>query len=159
MSAGSVNQPLNSLKGGNTASPASGPGSPLADSFRGDHEDVIRAGWRGDHRPAEPLGADAESGGLRGHCLRSSRQLVIEGQIGPFQARLGYVLEPVGDATRLTNVAELEPSSTISRLLAPLAASRVKAAVASNLETLKVILETDRQPTHPQTADRGNPTV
>jgi hypothetical protein len=84
-----------------------------------------------------------------------SRRLVIEGQIGPFQARLGYVLEPVGDATRLTNAAELEPSSTISRLLAPLAASRVKAAVASNLETLKVILETDRRPSHPTQPMRG----
>jgi hypothetical protein len=54
------------------------------------------------------------------------------------------LLEPIGDATRLTNAAELEPSSTVSRFLAPLAASRVKAAVASNLETLKVILEAIR---------------
>jgi len=70
-----------------------------------------------------------------------TRRLVIEGRIGPFQARLGYVLEPMGDGTRLTNVMELEPSSGISRLFLPLAASRVKTAVASNLDKLKLILE------------------
>ena len=69
------------------------------------------------------------------------RRLAIEGRIGPFQARLGYVLEPIGDVTRLTNAVELEPLSTTSRLLAPLAASRVKAAVASNLDELKLRLE------------------
>jgi carbon monoxide dehydrogenase subunit G len=70
-----------------------------------------------------------------------TRRLEIEGEIGPFQARIGYVLEPLGDATRLTNDMELEPSSTVSRLTAPLAASRVKAAVASNLNELKLILD------------------
>lgn len=31
------------------------------------------------------------------------RRLVIEGDIGPFQARIGYALETVPEATRLTN--------------------------------------------------------
>lgn len=69
------------------------------------------------------------------------RRVAIEGEIGPFRARLGYLLEPVGEETRLTNTAELEPSSVPSRLLAPLAASRIKAAVATNLNQLKLVLE------------------
>jgi hypothetical protein len=46
----------------------------------------------------------------------------------------------VGDATRLTNAVDLEPSGLL-RLVAPLAASRVRAAVAGNLDTLRQILE------------------
>jgi len=45
-------------------------------------------------------------------------------------------------ATRLINVVDLEPSSGVLRLLAPLAASRVKESVAANLDTLKQVLET-----------------
>jgi hypothetical protein len=37
---------------------------------------------------------------------------------------------------------DLKPSSGVLRLLAPLAASRVKASVAANLDTLKQVLET-----------------
>jgi hypothetical protein len=69
------------------------------------------------------------------------RRLAIEGRIGRFQARIGYELEPMGDATRLTSAVELRPSSGIVKLVAPMAASRVKAAVASNLDKLKLILE------------------
>jgi hypothetical protein len=43
--------------------------------------------------------------------------------------------------TKLTNWVELEPSSILSRVLVPLAASQIEAAVASNLERLKQILE------------------
>jgi hypothetical protein len=70
-----------------------------------------------------------------------TRRLAIEGEIGPFQARINYLLEPMGDATKVTNAVELEPSSVMSRLLAPLAVSKVKAAVASNLDKLKLTLE------------------
>jgi hypothetical protein len=45
------------------------------------------------------------------------------------------------EATRLTNWVELDPPSIISALVVPLAASQIKAAVASNLESLKRILE------------------
>jgi uncharacterized protein YndB with AHSA1/START domain len=68
-------------------------------------------------------------------------RLAIDGDIWPFRARIGYLLEAIGDGTRLTNTAELEPSSVVSKLLAPVAASRVKSAVGSNLDRLKLILE------------------
>jgi len=74
------------------------------------------------------------------------RQLEVQGDFGPFSARLRYVLEPVGDATRLTNVVELAPSRGVLRPVAALAASRVKAAVAANLDTLKQLLETGSPP-------------
>ena len=73
------------------------------------------------------------------------RRLIIEGAIGPFRARIGYALVVAAEATRLTNWVELEPPSIISRVVVPLAASQIKAAVASNLERLKRILEDTRQ--------------
>jgi uncharacterized protein YndB with AHSA1/START domain len=75
------------------------------------------------------------------------RRLMVEGRIGPFQAQVGYMLEVVaeagaeGEATRLTNWVELEPPSIISALVVPLAASQIRASAATNLETLKRILE------------------
>ena len=75
-----------------------------------------------------------------------TRRLAIDGEIGPFHARVDYRLEPIEGATRLINGVELEPSSAVSKLLAPFARSRVKAGVAENLDTLKQILETDPRP-------------
>lgn len=75
------------------------------------------------------------------------RRFMIEGEIGSFRARIGYALEVVPEATRLTNWVELEPSSIISRVMVPLAASQIRAAVASNLERLKQLLEDARQTT------------
>ena len=72
-------------------------------------------------------------------------RLIVEGEIGPFRARIGYVLEAAAEGTRLTNWVELEPPSIISRVVVPLAASQIKAAAASNLERLKRILEDTRQ--------------
>ena len=46
----------------------------------------------------------------------------------------------MGSGTRLTNAVELGSSGLLT-LVAPLAASRVKHAVAANLDTLKQILE------------------
>jgi len=43
-------------------------------------------------------------------------------------------------------VMNLQPSGPL-RFVAPLAVSRVKSAVAANLDTLKQILETGRRPT------------
>jgi hypothetical protein len=57
-----------------------------------------------------------------------------------FHARIGYLLEPTGGGTRLTSAVELG-SSGLLMLVAPLAASRVKRAVAANLGTLKQVLE------------------
>jgi Polyketide cyclase / dehydrase and lipid transport len=70
------------------------------------------------------------------------RRLIIEGPIGPLRARIGYTLEEAAEATRLTNWVELEPPSIISLAMVPLAVSKIKTGVASNLELLKRILET-----------------
>jgi uncharacterized protein YndB with AHSA1/START domain len=67
------------------------------------------------------------------------RRLEIQGQIGPFRARIDYVLEPTGAGTTVRNSVDLR-SSGLSAIVAPLAASRVKQAVAANLDTLKQLL-------------------
>jgi hypothetical protein len=68
-------------------------------------------------------------------------RIAIQGQIGPFRTQATYVLQPLGNATRLTNEVDLEPSSVALKLVGPLAAPRVKAAVATNLGKLKQLLE------------------
>jgi uncharacterized protein YndB with AHSA1/START domain len=70
--------------------------------------------------------------------------LAIRGRIGPFRATVRYTLQPLDGGTRLTNQVELEPVSGPLRLVAPVAAPRVRTAVAANLETLKRILEGGR---------------
>jgi hypothetical protein len=70
-------------------------------------------------------------------------RLAIDGEIGPFHARLAYLMESVEGATRLINTVDLEPSSAASKLLAPFAGSKIKTAVAENLDALKRVLETD----------------
>jgi hypothetical protein len=70
-----------------------------------------------------------------------TRRLEIQGEIGPFTATISYLLAPKGDGTRLANTVDLQPPSGALRLLAPLAVSRVKTAVAANLDTLKQLLE------------------
>jgi hypothetical protein len=73
-----------------------------------------------------------------------TRRLKIHGDVGPFTATIGYLLAPMGGTTQLTNAVDLAPSSSVLRLLAPLAVSRVKAAIAANLDTLRQVLETGR---------------
>jgi uncharacterized membrane protein len=73
-----------------------------------------------------------------------ARRLAIHGQIGPFQARISYVLEAVPGATRLVNNVKLDTSPPALRLVAPLAAPKIKAAVAENLGKLKLVLESSR---------------
>jgi uncharacterized protein YndB with AHSA1/START domain len=72
------------------------------------------------------------------------RRLSIRGSLGPFHGDVTYQLAPAVSGTTLTNTMNLQPSGPL-RLLAPLAASRVKSAVATNLDTLKQILETGGQ--------------
>jgi carbon monoxide dehydrogenase subunit G len=67
-------------------------------------------------------------------------RLEVHGEIGPFRARVSYALEPTGSGSRLTNAVELR-SSGLLRLVAPLAASRVRSAVAANLDALRQVLE------------------
>lgn len=69
-----------------------------------------------------------------------SQRLAIRGTIGPFEGDITYLLEPDGSATTLANTMDLKASGPL-RLIAPLAGSRVKTAVAANLEVLKRILE------------------
>jgi uncharacterized protein YndB with AHSA1/START domain len=68
------------------------------------------------------------------------RALAIRGTFGPFLGNVAYLLEPAGGTTRLTNTMDLEPSGLVG-VVAPLATSRIKAAVVANLGTLKRLLE------------------
>jgi carbon monoxide dehydrogenase subunit G len=78
--------------------------------------------------------------GFQVTVFEPASQLEVQGEIGPFRARVNYLLEPIGSGTRLTNAVELGSSGLLT-LVAPLAASRVKHAVAVNLDTMKQILE------------------
>ena len=71
-------------------------------------------------------------------------RLQVQGGLGPFTARVSYLLEPTGSGTRLTNAVDLESSGLLT-LVAPLATSRIKHAVAANLDTLKQLLEAGDQ--------------
>ena len=71
-------------------------------------------------------------------------RLEVQGELGPFWARLSYALEPAAGGTKLTNAVELRASGLLS-IVAPLVTSRVKRAVAANLDTLRQILERDNQ--------------
>jgi uncharacterized protein YndB with AHSA1/START domain len=80
--------------------------------------------------------------GFQVTAFEPSSRLEVHGDIGPFTATISYLLAPTDHGTRLTNVVDLESASGVLRLVAPLAASRVKTAVAANLHTLKQLLET-----------------
>ena len=67
-------------------------------------------------------------------------RLAVEGEFGPFSGVLRYTLEPDGNATILTNEAELAGRGLAS-LLGPVAGGRVRDSVAANLAELKAILE------------------
>jgi uncharacterized protein YndB with AHSA1/START domain len=73
-------------------------------------------------------------------AFEPDRHLAIRGTLGPFEGTLSYILEPVGEGTRLTNAADLEGHG-IMRVAAPLAARRIREAVATNLGKLKGLLE------------------
>lgn len=75
-------------------------------------------------------------------AFEPTSRLEVHGDIGPFNATISYLLTPTNAGTRLTNAVDLQPASGALRLLAPLAASRVKTAVAANLDKLKQLLET-----------------
>jgi hypothetical protein len=76
--------------------------------------------------------------------FQPASRLAIHGQIGPFQATIGYELVSTAGATRLVNSVELDPSQAKLRLLAPVVTPKIKAAVAQNLGKLKLVLEGGR---------------
>ncbi len=84
-------------------------------------------------------------------AFQPARRLEIQGQIGPFHARIGYLLEPTDSGTRLTNAVDLGGSGPLA-LVAPLATSRVKHAVAANLDTLARYLVPGLPPPPPPAA-------
>lgn len=66
--------------------------------------------------------------------------VAIRGVLGPFDAEMDYILEPHSTGTRLTNDVTLRPRG-LAGAIGQLASSRIKAAVADNLNELKRILE------------------
>ncbi|MFD2079428.1 Carbon monoxide dehydrogenase subunit G [Actinopolymorpha cephalotaxi] len=70
---------------------------------------------------------------------RPDRAVAIRGLLGPFDTTSSYRLEPVGEATLLTNSMRLERPGILP--LATLAGPRVRSAVAENLRVLKELLE------------------
>jgi len=73
-------------------------------------------------------------------AFEPDRRLAIRGDLGPFASEVTYLLDPAGNGTTITNTMNLRSAGPL-RLIAPLAASRVKHAVAANLDVLKQLLE------------------
>jgi uncharacterized protein YndB with AHSA1/START domain len=97
----------------------------------------VRVSTRIQQHRTIPRAADEE---LEVAELVPGRRLVLVGDLGPLRGTITYELEPTAGGTRLTNDAELEARGAL-RLAAPLATGRVRDAVATNLATLKSILE------------------
>jgi carbon monoxide dehydrogenase subunit G len=68
------------------------------------------------------------------------RRIAIHGDLGSFKGTLSYDLEALDDGTLLTNTADLEAQGVL-RLASPIVGSKVRDAVAENLQRLKQILE------------------
>lgn len=68
------------------------------------------------------------------------RRFAIRGDLGPFHGDVSYVLDPAQGGTIITNAVDVKAAGP-AKLIAPLAATRVKAAVAANLGTLKQLLD------------------
>jgi uncharacterized protein YndB with AHSA1/START domain len=68
------------------------------------------------------------------------QRLTVQGTLSGLPAVLTYVLEATDGATTLTNTVDLHPPRPLN-LLAPIAQSRIKSAVAANLTALKQLLE------------------
>ena len=68
------------------------------------------------------------------------RRLSIRGNFGPLSGSATYLLEPIGNSTRLTNIMDLESTGMLS-VVATFATTRIKSAVAANLGVLQQIVE------------------
>jgi uncharacterized protein YndB with AHSA1/START domain len=73
-------------------------------------------------------------------ALQPADRLEVAGRLGPFDARLSYVLRDVPSGTHLVNRVELEPRGPLG-LLGGLVGGRIRGAVADNLTALKGVLE------------------
>ncbi len=69
------------------------------------------------------------------------RRVAITGDFGPFSGTLSYRVEPAPAGTLLTNDVELSPHGVLG-VVGRLAAPRLKAAIAQNLDVLRAGLET-----------------
>lgn len=67
-------------------------------------------------------------------------KLSIRGALGSLRGEVAYLVAPAENGTNLTNIMNLLPSGPLG-FVAPLAVSRIKSAVAANLDTLKQVLE------------------
>jgi uncharacterized protein YndB with AHSA1/START domain len=68
------------------------------------------------------------------------RRFAIRGDLGPFHGDVAYKLDPSQGGTIVTNDMDLQASGAV-KLIAPLAVTRVKASVTTNLNALKELLE------------------
>ncbi len=74
--------------------------------------------------------------------FRPNERLEVVGRLADNPAHVTYLFEETEAGTRLINDIELEPEGVLLRLVTPLLTTRIKGAVADNLEELKNILET-----------------
>jgi uncharacterized protein YndB with AHSA1/START domain len=68
------------------------------------------------------------------------RHITVVGTLARFPARLEYTMEDRDGRTRLSNTVDLQLTGA-ARLLGGMATSRIRSAVAENLDTLKELLE------------------
>ena len=72
--------------------------------------------------------------------LTPNHELTVQGTLNSLPAILTYTLHATDGTTTLTNTVDLHPPRPLN-LLAPIALSRIKSAVAANLAALKQLLE------------------
>ena len=123
-------------------------------AYLGDLENVPEWNWAvtATHKVSEgPVGVGTEyrqtrtvprpgSEELRLTSFEPPSTIVIEGTLGPFAARIGYVLRGAGETTTVVNEIELR-SPGIRGIAAPIVSGRIRSSVEDNLRVLKAVLE------------------
>jgi uncharacterized membrane protein len=72
--------------------------------------------------------------------LIPNQKLTVNGTLNAWPAHLTYTLQATGNSTTLTNTIDLSLQGPLT-LIAPIARTQIKSAVAKNLNTLKHLLE------------------
>ncbi len=111
--------------------------NPAIESARPLSDGDVRKGSRFLLRRADPRPAIEE---VQVTEHEPDRRFALHGDFGDFVGDLEFRLEETPEGTRLHHVAHVEPKGPV-RLLTPLAAPRVRAAVADNLDRLQQYLE------------------